>query len=181
MKKKRKYLKTPLFWCYVTGVFDRWFHRNDRKMENSAFVSKRKAAFTDYSASVMVSLENVTKRFRSDAQHLVEMLDTLKQEGDNSMGKKRKNAKVLQNRKTLIELDNSLRSEELKAHESILSYAETLKAQTTAYSHGLRAPVSSAALTDIYSVDNNPAVVEFNQAHSEVDNIIHNTVESFIN
>ena len=182
MKKKRKYLRSPCFVCYMTGVFDRWFRRNDGKTENSGFVSKRRAAFTDYSASIMVTLENVTKRPRDDALYLVQMMDNSKQDGEsNSMGRKRRNAKALQDRKTLIELDNLLLSEKLKAHEGILAYAEILKSQTTAYSHGLRDSVSASILADIYSVESNPSVIEFNQTHSDIDNMIHKTVGSFIN
>lgn len=49
--KKPRFRNSVLFFCYLAGGLDRWFKRNKGEVEDAAFIARRIAAFTDYTAT----------------------------------------------------------------------------------------------------------------------------------
>lgn len=72
--KKPRFRNSVLFFCYLAGVFDRWFKRNKGEVEDAAFIARRIAAFTDYAALMMKALEESTEQYRSEAQIIMSNL-----------------------------------------------------------------------------------------------------------
>ncbi|MBR6618399.1 MAG: hypothetical protein IKL00_11090 [Oscillospiraceae bacterium] len=179
-QRKPKYRNSILFICYLTGVFDRWFKRNKGAVEDAAFIAKRIAAFTDYSAMMMKLLEDTTENSRSEAQVIMSSLDDTESSKGASMGQKRAR-KLLEERKTkLIMLDGSIRKETVKAKEALLPYMEKLKAQTKAYAHGFsKKPIADSMLVALYSVEQNSAFIAYQKSNSVVDNAIHAKAKAF--
>lgn len=135
-RKNPKFRYSIIFICYLAGVFDRWFKRNKGAVEDAAFIAKRIAALTDYTAAVMNLLEEDTEKYRSEAQIIMSSLDETESLNVKSMGQKRAR-KLLEERRTkLITLDGSIRKETINAKEALLPYIDKLKAQTIAYAHG---------------------------------------------
>lgn len=174
--KKPKFRKSILFFCYLTGIFDRLFHRNKGDVEDSSFVAKRIAAFTDYVALVMTKLQETTESSRNEAQVIMSMLDDKSQIIGQSMGQKR--AKKLMNEKKaeLIKLDGIIRAESVKVTEILLPYVDKLKAQTIAYAHGYKRPIADAKVSVFFNVEQNSAFLAYQQMNATVDSVVHKKV-----
>lgn len=153
--KKPRFRNSILFFCYLAGVFDRWFKRNKGEVEDASFIARRIAAFTDYTAMTMK-----TEQYRSEAQIIMSNLDDANSPNGKSMGQKRARKLLEESRAKLITLDGSIRKEAVKAREMLLPYADKLKTQTITYAHGFsKKPLAEAILTALYSVEQNSAYV----------------------
>lgn len=178
MKRKKqirpKYKRSILFFCYLAGVFDRCFKCNKGDVKDAAFIAGRIAAFTDYTAKMMKTLEDATEKSRSEAQIIISSLDNTEPPDGKSMGQKRAR-KLLEERKAaVITLDSSIRRETFKAKESILSYVDKLKAQTTAYAHGLtKRTAADPQLNALYSIEQNSAFIAYRNTNAVTDSAIH--------
>lgn len=178
--KKPRFRNSVLFFCYLAGVFDRWFKRNKGEVEDAAFIARRIAAFTDYTAIMMKTLEEGTEQYRSEAQIIMSNLDDAESPNGKSMGQKRARKLLEERRAKLITLDGSIRKETIKAKESLLPYMDKLKAQTTAYAHGFsKKPIADAMLTALYSVEQNGAYIAYQQTNAVIDKAIHEKAKSF--
>lgn len=177
--RKPKYRRSILFFCYLTGVFDRWFKRNKGEVEDASFIAKRIVAFTDYTAYTMKRLETDTEGIRSEAQIIMSSLDSTDSVNGKSMGQKRARKLMEERKAQLIKHDGTIRGETVKAKEALLPYMEKLKAQTTAYAHGFKKPIADALLTTLYSVDNNSAYTAYQKTNAVIDKAIHVKVKNF--
>lgn len=177
--KKPKYRRSVLFFCYLTGVFDRWFKRNKGEVENASFIAKRIAAFTDYTAYTMKKLEADTESTRSEAQIIMSLLDSTDVASGKSMGQKRARKLMEERKAQLIKHDGVIRGETVKAKELLLPYMDKLKAQTIAYAHGFKKPIADALLTALYSVEQNSAYIAYQKTNAVIDKAIHVKAKGF--
>lgn len=178
-RKNPKFRYSIIFICYLAGVFDRWFKRNKGAVEDAAFIAKRIAALTDYTAAVMNLLEEDTEKYRSEAQIIRSSLDETESLNVKSMGQKRAR-KLLEERRTkLITLDGSIRKETINAKEALLPYIDKLKAQTIAYAHGFsKKMIADAMLATLYTVEQNRAYLVYQQTNAVIDNAIYEKAKS---
>ncbi len=116
---KQKFRRYILYFCYLTGMFDRLFKRNRGEVEDSAFIAKRIAAFTDCIAITMKVLEESTEESRSEAQILMSSLDDEISVIGKSLGQKRARKAIDQKKAQLIKLDGSIRIESFLILQSI--------------------------------------------------------------
>ncbi len=172
-KYKQRYRKSVLYFCYLTGVLDHLFKRNKGEVEDSAFIAKRIAAFTDCIATAMKALEESTEESRSEAQILMSSLDDEISVNGKSMGQKRARKAIDHKKAQLIKLDGSMRIEIVKAMESLIPYMEALKAQTVAYSHGFKKPIADSLLMAMFSIEQNSAYISYQDSTVIIDNAIH--------
>lgn len=171
--KKPKFRNSVLLFCYLTGVFDRWFHRNKGEVEDAAFLAKRIAAFTDYVAVTMTRLEEVTAPVRNEAQVIMSTLDGTDQIVGKSMGQKRARKLMESKKAELIKLDGVIRAESVKATELLLPYVDKLKAQTIAYAHGYKRPIADAKVSVFFNVEQNSAYLGYQQMNAITDTAVH--------
>lgn len=178
--KKPRFRNSVLFFCYLARVFDRWFKRNKGEVEDAAFIARRIAAFTDYTALMMKALEEGTEQYRSEAQIIMSNLDDAESLNGKSMGQKRARKLLEERRAKLITLDGSIRKEAVKASETLLPYVDKLKAQTIAYAHGFsKKPIADAILTALYSVEQNSAYAAYQSTNVVIDDAIHAKAKEF--
>ena len=178
--KKPRFRHSALYFCYLAGVFDRWFKRNKGEVENAAFIARRIAAFTDYTALMMKALEDGTEQYRSEAQIIMSNLDETESLNGRSMGQKRARKLLEERRARLITLDGLIRKEAVKASEGLLPYMDKLKAQTIAYAHGFsKKPIAEAILTALYSVEQNSAYDTYQATNAVIDDAIHAKATEF--
>ena len=178
--KKPRFRNSVLFFCYLAGVLDRWFKRNKGEVEDAAFIARRIAAFTDYTAMMMKALEDGTEQYRSEAQIIMSNLDEADSPNGKSMGQKRARKLLEERRAKLITLDGSIRKEAVKANETLLPYVDKLKAQTIAYAHGFsKKPIAEAILTALYSVEQNSAYAAYQTTNAVIDDAIHAKAKEF--
>lgn len=178
--KKPRFRNSVLFFCYLAGALDRWFKRNKGEVEDAAFIARRIAAFTDYTAMMMKVLEEGTEQYRSEAQIIMSNLDEADSPNGKSMGQKRARKLLEERRAKLITLDGAIRKEAVKASETLLPYVDKLKAQTIAYAHGFsKKPIAEAILTALYSVEQNSAYAAYQTTNAVIDDAIHTKAKKF--
>ncbi len=183
MKKRKankpRYRRTPMFICYMTGTLDRWFHRNNGSVENSAFLAQRASAYMSCVSSAMNSLVSMTLTPRSDAKKILASIQPCP--AGCGTAQIRAEKQLARKAEELITLDDAIITARLRAKEAILPYRETLKAQLLAYSHGLRAPVSEAEAGEFFSVEHNAAYIAYRQDNAEDDAVIHDYAKKIYN
>lgn len=179
-QKKPRFRNSFLFFCYLAGVFDRWFKRNKGEVEDAAFIARRIAAFTDYTAMMMEALEESTEKNRNEAQIIMSALDATGSSSGATMGQKRARKLLEERRAKLITLDGSIRKDTVKAKETLLPYVEQLKAQTTAYAHGFsKKAITDTKLCVMYSIEQNSAYITYQKTNAVVDGAIHVKAKAF--